>query len=66
MIARGLGPLVQHTAWLREAPGSLPAPLIRSLHWSSPFLDLGDGAPAWLPLVLLPLLVVLAWMGPAC
>lgn len=63
VIVRGLGPLVRHTAWLREAPGSLPAPLIRSLHWSSPFLDLGDGAPVWLPLLLLPLLVALAWVG---
>lgn len=63
VIAGGLGPLLQHTAWLRDPAGSLPAPLIRSLHWSSSFLDLGDGAPVWLPLLLLPLLVVLAWIG---
>jgi uncharacterized membrane protein len=63
VIVRGLGPLVRHTAWLRESPGSLPAPLIRSLHWSSPFLDLGDGAPVWLPLLLLPLLAALTWIG---
>ncbi len=63
VIARGLGPLLQHTAWLREPADPLPAPLIRSLHWSSPFLDLGDGAPAWLPLVLLPLLAALVWAG---
>ncbi|MEX0588152.1 MAG: glycosyltransferase family 39 protein [Cyanobium sp.] len=63
VMAQGLGPILRHTAWLREPAGSLPAPLIRSLHWSSPFLDLGDSAPAWMPLLLLPVLVVLAWIG---
>ncbi|MEX1315668.1 MAG: glycosyltransferase family 39 protein [Synechococcaceae cyanobacterium] len=63
VMAQGLGPILRHTAWLREPAGSLPAPLIRSLHWSSPFLDLGASAPAWLPLLLLPVLVVLAWIG---
>lgn len=65
VIASRLDPMLQHTAWLREAAEPLPAPLIRSLHWSSPFLDLGDGAPAWLPLMLLPLLAALAWAGSA-
>ena len=63
VIIQGLEPLQRHTAWLREPSGPLPAAWIRSLHWSSPFLDLGEQGPLWLPLLLLPLLLLLAAIG---
>ncbi|MGC5196515.1 glycosyltransferase family 39 protein [Aphanothece microscopica] len=55
--------LIQHTAWLREPPPSLPFGTLRSLHWSSPFLDLGHPLPQGWALGALPLVVGLSLSG---
>lgn len=55
--------LLQHTDWLRQAPATLPVTRIRSLHWSAPYLDLGDPSPPWWPFIVLPLLLGLTIAG---
>ncbi|SBO42465.1 glycosyltransferase family 39 protein [Cyanobium sp. NIES-981] len=55
--------LLSHTAWLRTAAPPASGPLIRSLHWSAPFLDLGAPPPPWWPWLVLPVLLGLALAG---
>ncbi len=63
VLATRLDRLVSHTAWLRDPPSTLAAPLVRGLHWSSPFVDLGQQTPPWGPILVLPALLALMGTG---